>query len=106
MGVVTIRNIDGRGTGDFREFRDAVAELHTRQGALVDSLAGQAMAYVWGWQDAGNGDRDSALAWQFHIAYGWHAYLYAAEKIGFRRPIQDAWKLWRDGTNLNVSEYR
>jgi hypothetical protein len=70
--------------------------------ATVDTLYGQAMAYVWGRQDAGEGTRDTGDSQQFADAYGRHAAAYALGMIGMRSPIQEAFLIWRDGGTIST----
>lgn len=57
----------------------------------VELLQGQAISYVWGWQDAGGDVKDSGRASAFGYAYGTVCALYELNAIGSRPPIQDAW---------------
>lgn len=64
--------------------------------ATIETLYSQAIAYVWGWQDAGGDVRDSERATAFGYAYGTVAALYEGSAIGSRPPIQDAWQSFRE----------
>lgn len=72
----------------------AAIECDTIRGE-VERLRSQAGAYVWGWQDAGGDEKDSAVSWEFGTAYGWHAYDFATHRQCFRMPFQTAFKQWR-----------
>jgi len=76
--------------------------LPERSRPVVDSLHLQAMTYVWGRQDAGDGERDTGVSQEFADAYGRHAAAHALELIGFRRNIQDAYDVWRSGSDINA----
>lgn len=54
----------------------------------------QATAYVWGYQDATGGDKDTSESWDFAVAYAWHAYDYATAARFNRLPIQAAYQEW------------
>lgn len=78
----------------FRELTERLDNLRPLTRENVKSLWGQAIGYVWGWQDAGGAPVDSDVSWRFGLAYGWHAYRYATEMQGYRRNIRDAFQRW------------
>lgn len=61
------------------------------------SLSGQALAYVWGWQDAGGAPHDPNCAPRFADAYGVHVARYAKGLVSFRVSLQAAWTQWLAG---------
>lgn len=61
----------------------------------IHTLQAQAIAYVWGWQDAGGDVKDTERSSAFGWAYGTVAALYESGSIGSRPPIQDAWQSFR-----------
>jgi hypothetical protein len=79
-----------------------LSALPERSRTTVDTLRAQATAYVWGRQDAGEGDRDTGISHEFADVYGRHAAAFTLELVGFRRNIQDAYDRWRSGGDLNI----
>lgn len=77
----------------FQKAREEVPESRMR---TVIVLEAQALAYVWGFQDAGGEVRDTARSTEFAWAYGTIAARYESGKDGMRPPIQDAWKSWNE----------
>lgn len=58
----------------------------------VDFFRGQATAYVWGRQDAGEDARDTGYSIDFGYAYGIHAARYALGEIGCRTNFERAFR--------------
>ena len=90
-------------------YNDAIDLVPARERATVDRLCSQAVAYVWGFQDAGGAIRDTERSTEFGYAYGVVAARFALG-TGGRPPIQDAWSSWQehgeirdwDGKRLDV----
>ena len=81
----------------YGQFILAVTGLSEHLREEVQSLRGQALSYVWGWEDASGvrnvrTDHDS---WHFANAYGLYAAEFAAGKRSSRSPIQQCWKQWK-----------
>lgn len=79
---------------DFAVLHAMVAKMGPLKAREVNELTAQAIAYVWGYQDA-SGGRDTDESWQFGNAYGIHAARFALELSSSRRSIQDAFRNWR-----------
>jgi hypothetical protein len=80
-------------------YRALLAELKdTYPGKVTDveHLYGQAMAYVWGRQDAlGQGAKDTGWSMEFAAVYGAHAAEYELGRTGMRDNIQAVYDRWR-----------
>ncbi|GGJ75649.1 hypothetical protein GCM10010123_02050 [Pilimelia anulata] len=57
-------------------------------------LEREAASYVWGRQDAGEGERDTLRAGEFAEAYRTHAHRFATAQIWWRSNLQSAWERW------------
>lgn len=79
-------------------YNDAFARVPERERGTVDRLCSQAVAYVWGFQDAGGEVKDTNRSTEFGYAYGIVAAKFAWMRngLGSRPPIQDAWKSWQN----------
>lgn len=82
----------------FTRYRDALADVPETARATVDRLCSQAVAYVWGFQDAGGTVRDPERSAEFGYAYGIVAakYEWQRDGLGSRPAIQDAWRSWQE----------
>jgi hypothetical protein len=60
----------------------------------VNELVGQALAYVWGWQDAKNDAKDSGQASEFAYAYGVARARVDLGQASSCPAIHEAWKSW------------
>jgi hypothetical protein len=61
------------------------------------SAHAQAMAYVWGRQDAGEGEKDTQVSQDFAAAFAERARAYAEGEsgVGFMPNLQSAWETWK-----------
>jgi hypothetical protein len=82
----------------------ALVPEHAR--ATVRTLTDQAIAYVWGFQDAGGEVRDTQRSTEFGWAYGTVAakFEWQSGGMGSRPPIQDAWRSWQE--HGEIRDYR
>lgn len=60
----------------------------------TEEARGQAAAYVWGRQDAGEGARDTGFSWLFANAYAMRQEAYNTQATWHMIPLQDAWREW------------
>ncbi len=77
-------------------YHEACKCLTAEKRGNAELLHAQAVAYVWGFQDAGGEDHDTARSSLFGNAYGLVAARFEAEEIHFRPPITDAWRSWQE----------
>jgi hypothetical protein len=89
----------------YRVLAGLVARLPAYQRRDVDQLHGQAIAYVWGWQDAGGAPKDTQVSTEFGYAYGIHAARFAVGVVSFRPSIQDAYQRWIQTGNVERERY-
>jgi hypothetical protein len=76
-----------------------MASLSPPRRERVDALIGQAIGYVWGWQDAGGAvpelaNVDASVPWEFGYHYG---RIVAEVEAGIRSghgAIQSEWSTW------------
>lgn len=80
----------------FDRYRDALENVPAHARPTVDMLCSQAVAYVWGWQDAGGEVRNTERSTEFGYAYGTVVARYEARWISSYPPIQDAWRSWQE----------
>lgn len=80
--------------------RDIMAHVPAHLHSTVEEYRNQARAYVWGRQDAGEGEHDTAVSLLFSYVYAHHAarYLIGA---GFRHNLKDAFTIWQRGEDIN-----
>lgn len=83
-------------TSTWTAFENARADVPESRMRTVTVLEAQALAYVWGFQDAGGEVKDSSRATEFAWAYGIIAAHYESGKASSRPPIQDAWRSWNE----------
>lgn len=69
----------------------------------VEIARAQAMAYVWGRQDAGESERDTGFSMAFAAAVAMVRELYETERTWCHRPLQDQFPEWRDTRMIRVS---
>jgi hypothetical protein len=87
-----------RETVDYATMRAMILALSDSQRKRVEYAGGQAMAYVWGRQDAlGTGARDTGWSTDFAHVYMMHDARYVTEQVGYRRNIQAAYDRWVTG---------
>jgi len=78
-------------------YRQVLTYVPENGRANVEILRAMATGYVWGVQDTlGPEERDTSLATDFGYAFGTHAGLYAAGRIGIRHNIETAYRSWRE----------
>lgn len=87
---------------EYETFNALMASLPTDRRVDVARLQSQAMAYVWGREDAGEARRGDNASWDFCYAYGAHAAEYALERRGSRWSIRHAWDVWSTGGTIGV----
>ncbi|GAA2522703.1 hypothetical protein [Pilimelia columellifera] len=63
-------------------------------GDSLTALEREAATYVWGRQDAGEGERDTMRTFAFAEAYRAHAQRFQTRAICGRSPLQTAWERW------------
>lgn len=61
----------------------------------VNRAKAQAIAYVWGIQDATREQCDTEESISFGDAYGWHALEFAEERSCSQLNIRDAYRAWK-----------
>lgn len=71
------------------ERREVAVAAHTMGAGRL------AAAYVWGRQDAGDGDVDSAVAWHFSTAFAEWSRLFDIEQVCYFTNAERAWQLWK-----------
>jgi hypothetical protein len=69
-------------------------ELTTAELGTLNQTEAQAIGYVWGRQDAGDGAYDSNAAWYFGQAYRERKRAYLAEESSWMPNIRDAFDYW------------
>lgn len=69
-----------------------LSDLADRAGSDNYNLA---LGYVWGRQDAGEGEHDSGVAIRFAQVFGEVCALYAAGRLPYRQNVSRAWENWQ-----------
>lgn len=83
-----------RTTEEITSWNTRLAALNVSARREVEQLKAQALAYVWGFQDAGEVcDTDESM--RFADAYGLHALDYAEGKRSCRHNLRDSYESWR-----------
>jgi hypothetical protein len=82
----------------YARYQDAIGRILPGARPEIESLTDKAIAYVWGYQDAGGEVRDTQRSTEFGWAYGTVAAKaeWLTGGLGMRPPIQDAWKSWQE----------
>lgn len=79
---------------DYGALARRAEQLPTATRIDVMRLHYQAVSYVWGYQDAVGGVRDSGEAWNFGLAY-WDHVLSHREGNSSQTSLKDAFQAWR-----------
>lgn len=79
----------------FTQFHEALMATPEDLRRGVDRLQAQAVAYVWGWQDAGGARKETDVSIDFGYAYGIVAAMHAQDKAN-RPDIASAWVSYQE----------
>lgn len=93
-------NTISREVPTFTELQAIKERLYPSRRSVVEFSEAQAMAYVWGRQDAGESGKDTGESIEFGRAYAMHEARYQADMIGCRHSIRDAFERWSKGQSI------